>query len=575
MVEVKKKPSLCNVLYEEVVRGSSINADNDTDYLLKEQRIITFLSIPKELEKVLFLGYLVCLDAFLFLFTFLPIRAVFAVVSIIRWVIARLLFFPDVQIDKGQLCDLFRAMMIFTCLGALSLVDISMLYHLIRGQSVIKLYFIYNLLEILDYLCCSFGNDVMDALFWITIRPKNKKREHLGTLYHWILGCIYTVIHSASFLIQAICLSVAINSHNKALLLVMTSNQYMELKSYLFKKFDKDNNFQIVARDIRERFSYTIVMIIVFLRNMSQLDWDTDHLLDIIPELSMIFISEVFIDWLKHAFVTKFNGIPIESYSDYQYQLYDDLLNPACFNQTFSNRMDLMARKILFISMPLGCLTIIVLYDVIPELNLDLQTKVLYACALCAILFIVKTINMGLILHQAERLRQPVYSPPRVPPISNVNVPRAKDPVTKPKLAPFTSNRDRFKSDPSSSTNTNEISSSSQPSTNPSSPIPSPRPMNSTPSPRASITPEELEPRHTPPRQYSPLRSPTKVNSMTDIIFEEEEDNEDEENNSPNFPAGNCIPIPNSNDNYGEGSIDNMNLDPGLRKRYVELSSSL
>ena len=32
----------------------------------------------------------------------------------------------------------------------------------------------------------------------------------------------------------------------------------------------------------------------------------------------MIFISEVFIDWLKHAFVTKFNGIPIESYSDYQ-----------------------------------------------------------------------------------------------------------------------------------------------------------------------------------------------------------------------------------------------------------------
>ena len=49
---------------------------------------------------MLFLGYLVCLDAFLFLFTFLPIRAVFAVVSIIRWVIARLLFFPDVQIDK-------------------------------------------------------------------------------------------------------------------------------------------------------------------------------------------------------------------------------------------------------------------------------------------------------------------------------------------------------------------------------------------------------------------------------------------------------------------------------------------
>jgi len=187
---------------------------------------------------------------------------------------------------------------------------------------------------------------------------------------------------------------------------------------------------------------------------------------------------------------------------------------------------------------------------------------------------------MGLILHQAERLRQPVYSAPRVPPISNVNVPRPKAEVEKPKLAPFTTNRDREPSSSTSNTNANEISSSSQPSTNPSSPVPSPRPMLSTPSPRTSITPEELEPQPPSPRQYSPLRSPTKVNSMTDIIFEEEEDNEDEENSSPNYPAGNCIPIPNSNanGNYDEGSIDNMNLDPGLRKRYahnVELSSSL
>ena len=96
--------------------------------------------------------------------------------------------------------------------------------------------------------------------------------------------------------------------------------------------------------------------------------------------------------------------------------------------------------------------------------------------------------------------------------------------------------------------------------------------MQSTPSPRASITPEEFEPHHTPPRQYSPIRSPIKP--MSDIIFEEEEDNEDEENNSPNFPPGNCIQIPNAN-SYDEASIDNMNLDPVLRKRYVELSSSL
>ena len=42
----------------------------------------------------------------------------------------------------------------------------------------------------------------------------------------------------------------------------------------------------------------------------------------------MIFISEVFIDWLKHAFVTKFNGIPIESYSDYQVSLEQGVWGP-------------------------------------------------------------------------------------------------------------------------------------------------------------------------------------------------------------------------------------------------------
>ena len=72
---------------------------------------------------------------------------------------------------------------------------------------------VFSFIIIITYLFA--GNDVMDALFWITIRPKNKKREHLGTLYHWILGCIYTVIHSASFLIQAICLRYFLINWNR------------------------------------------------------------------------------------------------------------------------------------------------------------------------------------------------------------------------------------------------------------------------------------------------------------------------------------------------------------------------
>jgi hypothetical protein len=38
---------------------------------------------------------------------------------------------------------------------------------------------------------------------------------------------------------------VAINSSNKALLTIMMSNNFVELKGSVFKKFDKNNLFQV------------------------------------------------------------------------------------------------------------------------------------------------------------------------------------------------------------------------------------------------------------------------------------------------------------------------------------------
>jgi hypothetical protein len=42
--------------------------------------------------------------------------------------------------------------------------DISFIYHYIRGQATIKLYVVYNVLEIFDKLCQSFGGDVLQVL---------------------------------------------------------------------------------------------------------------------------------------------------------------------------------------------------------------------------------------------------------------------------------------------------------------------------------------------------------------------------------------------------------------------------
>jgi hypothetical protein len=88
---------------------------------------------------------------------------------------------------------------------------------------------------------------------------------------------------------QLISLNVAINSYDHALLTLLVSNQFVEIKGSVFKKFEKDNLFQITCAgmltpnsldpthqanefiDIVERFQLTLMLIVVAFRNLIEL----------------------------------------------------------------------------------------------------------------------------------------------------------------------------------------------------------------------------------------------------------------------------------------------------------------
>lgn len=53
----------------------------------------------------------------------------------------------------------------FICFIINNLFDSSNLYHSIRSQSTLKLYVIFNVLEVLDKLFSSFGLDLIDSFF--------------------------------------------------------------------------------------------------------------------------------------------------------------------------------------------------------------------------------------------------------------------------------------------------------------------------------------------------------------------------------------------------------------------------
>lgn len=52
---------------------------------------------------------------------------------------------------------------------------------------------------------------------------------------------LFILVHSFILLAQAITLSTVIVAHNNALLALLVSNNFAEIKSNVFKRFSKDN----------------------------------------------------------------------------------------------------------------------------------------------------------------------------------------------------------------------------------------------------------------------------------------------------------------------------------------------
>lgn len=337
----------------ELSRGYTLENDG-ARFQEKRKKVYAFIKIPKELEKFLMYGFLQCSDAFLFMFTFLPLRFLMAL-----WHFVTLPCRSQSRLSPPEICDILKVVILTVSSLLMMFVDTSVMYHVVRGQAVIKLYIFYNMLEVADKLFSSFGQDILDALFWTATETKTKtrKRDRLGFLTHLLMSIVYVVLHTLLVLLQATTLNVAFNSHNKALLTIMMSNNFVELKGSVFKKFAKNNLFQMSCSDVRERFHYCILLFVVVVRNMAEFSWKIDHFWEMLPDLALVLFGEFLVDWLKHAFITKFNDISYEVYKDFTITISYDVASSREKN-SFSDHADQVSRRMGFIPLPLTVLLI-------------------------------------------------------------------------------------------------------------------------------------------------------------------------------------------------------------------------
>lgn len=137
-----------------------------------------------------------CLDAFLYNFTILPLRIMLAFAALSVNVVLRILCVRRLRLPCSW-PDLLKGLMMICATYGIQKVNASRLYHSIRGQSTLKLYVIYNVLEVADKLCCSFGLDILDS-FYSKQAPGTDRK--LKPVPHFLLAIVYVcTTHSVPY----------------------------------------------------------------------------------------------------------------------------------------------------------------------------------------------------------------------------------------------------------------------------------------------------------------------------------------------------------------------------------------
>ncbi|TMW41106.1 hypothetical protein DOY81_013814 [Sarcophaga bullata] len=341
-------------------------------YTARRKKIYSFMRIPRDLERFMVYGIMQCADSFLYIHTFLPVRFAMAVWGMLTRPIASCLGLrrrTQRLLTPAEICDLLKGSIWIAVTLLMLSVDTNRVYHIIKSQSIIKLYLFYNMLEVGDRLLSAFGQDTIDALFWTATEQKTSKREHFGLITHIIFTLIYVVLHSFLIMFQATTLNVAVNSSNKGLLTIMISNNFVELKGSVFKKFDKNNLFQLTCSDVRERFHLSVLLFIVMIQTMKEFDWSITQFCVMLPDCFSVLLTEILIDWIKHAFITRFNELPEYIYREYTTSLAYDMTQTRQ-KHAFSDHSDLVARRMGFIPFPLAVVLIKAIYSAVPFNNL-------------------------------------------------------------------------------------------------------------------------------------------------------------------------------------------------------------
>lgn len=188
-----------------------------------------------------------------------------------------------------------------------------------------------------------------DSMYWNTVSRPRSSRMIISV----VVVLVYSLIHSFILFVHVETLNVAMNSADQALLTLLISGNFAEIKSTVFKKYNKPALFKITASDICERFKLCLFLFLVLLLNLCQ-GMDASMFYDYLRTCAIIWCAELLADWIKHSFITKFNFVPAKVYPEYALLLAGDVtgIGHEGFNLDYSHAV---VKRIGLAQIPLVC----------------------------------------------------------------------------------------------------------------------------------------------------------------------------------------------------------------------------
>mmetsp|Transcript_122 Transcript_122/g.142 ORF Transcript_122/g.142 Transcript_122/m.142 type:complete len:662 (-) Transcript_122:38-2023(-) len=373
---------------EMASRHQEGKAEYDSDVAIQE-----FLSVPYRAEGLLMFGLLVCVDCFLYVLTFLPLKFVWSMICLMLTILNPR---GKYRFERRHFYHVVQIAVIAAISYMLHQISIGRLYHWIRAQSMIKLYVIVAIVDVFDRLLVSFGKDATNSLYWNI----NRRPYHPRCITSILVVLVYAGFHALCLFVHAATINVAMNSADSALLSLLVSGNFAEIKSTVFKKYQKKNLFDITTSDINERFKLCLFIILIFILNVCQ-GTNTKMINDFAYVAFAVFCSEIAADWIKHCFITKLNLIKSSVYIEYRHTICSEITgkgaNVGGINMDHTHNV---VRRMGLAQIPLACVMVRFLLEATKYssslLEISNTNLVLLVIGLFVILFIIK-IFLGIV----------------------------------------------------------------------------------------------------------------------------------------------------------------------------------